>query len=76
MLSAYIAKTEIWMDNYPSICQIRGYGWTVIRLNSLQGDMGGCCPSTYSCAASFGRLGCNLKFINQDSEFSNCEIVG
>ncbi len=45
MLSAYIAQIEIWMDNYPSICQIGRYGWIAIRLNSLQGDMGGCCPS-------------------------------
>jgi hypothetical protein len=47
-LSAYIAKTEIQMDNYPSICQIGRDRWTVIRLNSKQGNMGGCCPSTYS----------------------------
>jgi hypothetical protein len=40
------------MDNHPSICQIGQYRWTAIRLNSLQGDIGGCCPSTYSYLAA------------------------
>lgn len=53
-VSAYMPRMRIWMDNYPSICKIGRYRWTAIRLCSLQGDIGRCCPSNKELECKIG----------------------